>query len=498
MIHLSISRLLRTSALLSGLFLILAVSSSAQDQAASIEQLVRDGQYPDAIQLLNQKAASGVTLSTRELQLFVEAYYNYGKDLFEKNDLNNARTCFVRALGVNPNHADSQYYLGVIEKQAKNYPNALTHLRSAISLGSERSPEANEAVRQIAVECLSQAEAAIAQGQVNTARQYLTFVSSNFLGEERNRALELLTYELTPLAKAAAEHDRALRLLAARDKSAAVKILRQIPIAYPQTFFAQRANRILEQLGEKIIVARTSTGLQLPPAWKNRETQNFEVFYEKEIFFSKIVPHAEKLLPRIFATFGYNKAAWKTKCKIYLFSSPSDWQKFLEANKDKVYEWFEAFTIQSAGEIYLYESNDTSQMVANILPHELTHVVHYTIVGDLRHTPMWLQEGLAQLHQDTKNKQIQRTVRSVRRARNFIPLDELIALRGYPSDQDQVGMFYLESAGLVDLLFQTFGPLKIREIALAYRQPVSFDAVLQNVLGITRKDLDKLWNKYTN
>jgi len=430
------------------------------------------------------------------LKLYVDVYYLYGEEFLKKGDVKNAGACFLRVIGLDRRHANSHYQLGIIEKQAKNYQKALPYLRTAISLGSAHSPEANKAIIQIAKESLSAAEKAMSEGQVATARAYLNFVSSNFTGEDRNKALELATYKLNPLSRAAAEYARARRLLSARDKAVAVKVLRGIAGTYPDTFYARKANRVLEELGEEIIVVRTSTGLRLPPEWKRKETAHFEVYYEKEMFFNRIAPRAERILPQIFATFGYAKPNWKQKCKIYLFSNQSDWQKFLETNRGKVLEWFEAFAIEKAMEIYLYESKDTSKMVEHILPHELTHVVHHSVVGDLRHTPTWFQEGLAVLHEEGKRKQIRRVLRNLRRTSSYIPLAELVSSRGYPADSGKVYMFYLESAALLDVLLQKFGPLKIREMALAYKRRTTPDAVLRNVFGMTMADLEKLWKKY--
>jgi len=460
------------------------------------DQLLGEGKYVEAIQFLDQKWRAAGALPPQELRLYLDAYYLYGKQLLEKGDLNNARACFLRVTSLEPRHADSHFQLGIVEKRARNYQKALAHLRSAISLGSQHSPEANLAIIEVGKECLSAAGQAIAEGRAQEARQCLNFVTSNFVGEERNKALELATYNLVPLEQAAAEYTRATRLLSTRAKPEAVGILRGIPRKYPGTFFANRANQLLEELGERIILVRTSTGLELPPAWRRKETAHFDVYYEKEIFFNRIVPHAEKVLPQIFASLGYDRPAWKKKCKIYLFSSSSDWQKFLEANRGRVLEWFNAFSIPRAMEVYLYESGDTSEMLRHTLPHELTHVVHYSVVGDFTHTPMWLQEGLAVCHEEGKTDEVRSTIRTLRRMQNYMPLKELISMPGYPAQPEKVAMFSLESAALVDMLLRNFGPKKVREVAVAYTRPVTYEQVLRNVLGITMDDLEKLWKRY--
>ena len=183
------------------------------------------------------------------------------------------------------------------------------------------------------------------------------------------------------------------------------------------------------------------------------------------------------------------------KCKIYLFSNLSDWKEFLATNRGKVLEWYEAFTIENAMEIYLYETKDTSNMVGNILPHELTHVVLHTVVGDLSHTPLWFQEGLAQLHDERRREDSSRMVRTMQRTNVYIPLNALVSLKGYPADAEKVSSFYLESLVLMDLLLDRFGGPKIREMAEAFRQPVAFELVLQKVLGIALADLEKLWKR---
>lgn len=496
MTHALRRRLLATAILLSLLIVATAIAPPCLAQDLTPERLATQGKYVEAIRSLDQRWRAAGRLSPGELRLYVDAYYQHGKQLAEKGDSDNARACFLRVISLDPRHADSHFQLGIIEKRAKNYRKALQHLRTAISLRSQHSPEANTAIIEVAKESLTAAAKAIAEGRVQTARSYLTFVKSNFAGQEKNKALELTTYGLIPLERAAAEYGKATRLLTARGKPQAVRILRGIPKSYPGTFFAQRANRLLQQLGEKIIAVRTSTGLELPPSWRRRQTAHFDVYYEKEIFFNRVVPRAEKVLPQIFASFGYAKPNWKKKCKIYLFSNLTDWRKFLEANKESLREWYNAFGIPQAMEVYLYQEKNTSYMVEHTVPHELTHIVHFSIVGDFRHTPMWFIEGLAILHEEGERKQLRRTLRSLRRTGNYIPLKELLSLRGYPAQTEKVGMFYLESAALTDLLLRNFGPKKVREMALAYRQPVPLAAVLRNVLGITIADLEKLWKRY--
>ncbi len=488
--------LLATAILLSLLIVATVTAPPCLSQDLTPERLLREGKYVEAIRSLDQRWRAAGKLSPGQLRLYLDAYYQHGKQLAKKGDSDNARACFLRIISLDPRHADSHFHFGIIEKRAKNYQKALQYLRSAISLRSQHSPEANTAIIEIANESLTAAAKAIAGGQVQTARSYLTFVTSNFAGEEKNKALELTTYGLIPLERAAAEYTKATRLLTARGKPQAVTILRGIPKDYSGTFFAQRANQLLQQLGEKIIAVRTSTGLELPPSWRRRQTVHFDVYYEKEIFFNRIVPQAEKVLPQVFASFGYAKPNWKKKCKIYLFSSLKDWRKFLEANKESLRGWYNAFGIPHAMEVYLYQEKDTSYMVKQTVPHELTHIVHFGIVGDFRYTPMWFIEGLAILHEEGERKELRRNVRSLRRTGNYISLKELVSLRGYPAETEKVGMFYLESAALTDLLLRNFGPKKVREMAIAYRQPVPLAAVLKNVLGITMDDLEKLWKRY--
>ena len=484
------------SALLPALFATVLLSlATGCVECATAEELASEGKYVDSIRLLDQTWRQNGRLSPQELSLYVDVYYRYGEQLLEKGDGSNAKACFLKVAGLDRRHADAHYRLGIIEKQARNFQSALSHLRAVIALGSLHSPEANTAIIEIGKESLEAAEKAMNEGQVATARAYLDFVATNYVGEERNKALELATYRLNPLSHAAAEYGRAAGLLSARDKTEAVKILRGIAGSYPETFFARRANKVLEELGEKVIVVRTATGLQLPPAWRRKETRHFEVYYEKEIFFNRIAPAAERVLPQIFALFGYPQPSWDKKCKIYLFSNLSDWKEFLATNKGKVLEWYEAFTIENAMEVYLYETKDTSNMVGNILPHELTHVVLHTVVGDLSHTPLCFQEGLAQLHDERRREDSSRMVRTIQRTNAYIPLNDLVSLRGYPADAEKVSSFYLESLVLMDLLLDRFGGPKIREMAEAFRQPVAFELVLQKVLGIALTDLEKLWKR---
>ncbi len=471
----------------------LASSLLSHALAATPAQLAAEGKYVKAIQSLDRKWRIAGRLSQAELQLYQDVYYEYGRQLLEKQDAVNAKACFLRIVSVNPRHANSHFQLGMIEKASKTYKNAVHYLRTAISLRSKHSPEANLAIIEIGKDSLAAAEKALEEGRAKDARSYLNFVSSNFTGEEKNKALELATYKLIPLERSAAAYAQATRLVNTRARSDAVKILSNIPKAYPGTFYADKANELLERLGEMITVVRTSTGLQLPPAWRRTETAHFEVYYEKEIFFNRIIPHAERVLPQIFASLGYRSPNWRRKCKVYLFSSQDDWTKFLATNQGAVMEWSNAFAIPQAMEVYLYESRDTSDMVDHIVPHELTHIVHHSIVGTLDNTPRWFAEGLAQANEKDERKNVKRKLRPLRRTNYFIPLRDLVSTESYPAS---VSMYYLESLALMDLLLDNFGPVKVRDMALAYKKKTTFEAVLRDVLRMSMQDFQKLWKRY--
>lgn len=487
--------LLRSTVAFLGILLYVAgLRAESLAEGTSPEQLVREGKYVEAIRSLDQAWRAAGRLSPEDMKTYLEAYYLHGEMLLKNGDLTNAKACFSRVISLDRRHADSHFQLGMLEKQAKNYQKALPYLRSAISLASQHSPEANAAVIEIGQECLSSAEKAMEEGDVQAARTYLNFVSTNFLGEGKNRALELITYRLTALSQAASEYARATQLLAVRSKPEAMRILREIAKTYPDTFFARKANQSLEELGERVVVPQTSTGLKLPATWKRKETPYFEVYYEKEIYFNRLIPQAEKVLPEIFASFGYFRPNWTRKCRIYLFSTLSDWRGFLETNKGRTLEWSNAFATEM--ELYLYVERDTSHMLEHTLPHELTHVVHRSIVGASAHTPLWFTEGLAVNHEQGRRDEARRTLRLLRRAAVFIPLFDLLSMPTYPAEQEKIRMFYLESAALLDILAQKFGPAKVREMALVFKNPVSTESALKTVLNITTEDLEKLWKRY--
>src|SRR5579872_6759819 len=96
------------------------------------------------------------------------------------------------------------------------------------------------------------------------------------------------------------------------------------------------------------------------------------------------------------------------------------------------------------------------RILDSVLPHEVSHTIfacHFR-----RPLPRWADEGAATLaeHESEKRRQVL-TVRQVINTRRRIPLKNLMNIKEYPSDMQDVMTLYAEGYSLAELLVQQGG-----------------------------------------
>jgi hypothetical protein len=145
------------------------------------------------------------------------------------------------------------------------------------------------------------------------------------------------------------------------------------------------------------------------------------------------------------------------------------------------------FALITPGEI-----NDA--WVANVLPHELTHLVFNTAVKNPYHfPPRWLNEGLAVYLAQGYGADDRALVRGAARDGGIMPLASLTGQ--FPTTRDRFFLAYSESVSAVDYLIRTYGRPALVKLVRSYAAGVTDDEAFKAALGIDATAFGTAWLK---
>ncbi|MFN0056395.1 MAG: peptidase MA family metallohydrolase [Planctomycetales bacterium] len=135
------------------------------------------------------------------------------------------------------------------------------------------------------------------------------------------------------------------------------------------------------------------------------------------------------------------------------------------------------------------------RILDSVLPHEISHTIFACYFR--RPLPRWADEGAATLveHESERRRQVL-TVNQVLKTRRRIPLKNLLSIKEYPQDDQDIMTLYAEGYSLAELLVQTGGKAKYLKFlndanAHGWEQAIRSNYEFQGV-----DDLEKHWHKW--
>jgi hypothetical protein len=134
---------------------------------------------------------------------------------------------------------------------------------------------------------------------------------------------------------------------------------------------------------------------------------------------------------------------------------------------------------------------DIADMMEDILPHEVTHVVF----GQYYQWPSWANEAVAVLSESQdKIDRYRRYLSKLNKEGSTFGLKELMQMRTYPA-QSRTHVFYAQSALLVDFLTKERGA-KVFIAFMGDGLRDGYDAALLSHYKMDFADLEKNWQKF--
>jgi hypothetical protein len=130
--------------------------------------------------------------------------------------------------------------------------------------------------------------------------------------------------------------------------------------------------------------------------------------------------------------------------------------------------------------------------VADVVPHELTHLVFATAVdNDYHQPPRWLNEGLATYLSVGYTPEWRATAQAAVRGGTLIPLHALV--EQFPTTSELFYQAYGISTSAVDYLVRTYGSDAMVKLVRSYAEGVSDDEAFKAAIGVGTSAFEQAW-----
>jgi hypothetical protein len=232
-------------------------------------------------------------------------------------------------------------------------------------------------------------------------------------------------------------------------------------------------------------------------AWQVLETANFRIYHCDDARLALAAGQAAETVRKAQAKRWASPAAqkpWTPHCEIYLYPSGKAF-----ASETKQPEESPGFsTMESNGSrVVARRVNlraDHPQVVAAILPHEVTHVVLADIFTN-QQIPRWADEGLAVLAEPKTEQQIRAAeLQEPLEAGRLFDLGKLVAM-DYPDPKDW-SLYYAQSVSLTRFLVEQGPPEQFIQFVQSCQRD-GIDNALRDTYRITGLgDLQSRWALY--
>jgi len=183
-----------------------------------------------------------------------------------------------------------------------------------------------------------------------------------------------------------------------------------------------------------------------------KSTMNFDVWAPTQKDAAIIAEELESYYRRFLADLRYG-GMLKKKPEICIFKN---YQEYLDKTNALSYNAENTGGIaiprsaRRPAKVYSFLSDN---LLSEVLPHELTHLLFKEITAGLRTDaaiPLWLNEGMA--FYEEKGRRYETLVKQALEGGQIISIADIVSYNNYPEDLNKRTLFYAQSASLVDFL----------------------------------------------
>jgi hypothetical protein len=225
--------------------------------------------------------------------------------------------------------------------------------------------------------------------------------------------------------------------------------------------------------------------------WEELKGDHFIVYYVADPAFAReVLRKAEYYYDRVARDLGYTRYGnfwkWERRCKILVFP---DQEAYIRATGQP--SWSIGSAHYDTKEVISYSG--CQAFLDETLPHEIAHLIFRDFVGFESDIPGWLDEGVAQRQEASKQEVVDYYVWQLARARKLWPLEYLTrADPGMIQDPDEARTFYIQAASVVSFLIDKHGASSFIHLCRQLRDGKTLDEALQFTYPTKMRDLNEL------
>ncbi|MCP4481322.1 MAG: hypothetical protein GY817_00635 [bacterium] len=183
-------------------------------------------------------------------------------------------------------------------------------------------------------------------------------------------------------------------------------------------------------------------------SWQILSTFYFDVYYYNEVVVQDVVDYGDQVYDMIIEDFGWLYFSMPKRVSIYIYRNAAEY-----ARKTDMSQWAGGHADLKQNAIYSYEQKN---IFANVIVHELTHLVFDAYMGYPRCMAInWLHEGVA-IYEE---KKVLNKVWKLKYLKDLDKQGELISIRdlfkthiGLQETSQKVGLWYFEVGTLIAYL----------------------------------------------
>ncbi len=231
-----------------------------------------------------------------------------------------------------------------------------------------------------------------------------------------------------------------------------------------------------------IIASTASTQLADRPGsdgWTVRKSDHFIVKYRvSDTFVDTVIRSAELYYHTIEKELELDRFdrfwTWDNRCQIIIYD---DQQHYCQSTG--MPEWSGGCVNYESKVIYTFPW--ANHFTETLLPHEIAHIVFREYVKDNPQVPLWIDEGIAQYHEQSTDQQMELFFDTALKNNMLLPMEQLMTLGSVTHDASdpRVALFYAQSKSLVSFMIDRYGQKRFAEFIRQLRSGKSVEDALR-------------------
>lgn len=242
-------------------------------------------------------------------------------------------------------------------------------------------------------------------------------------------------------------------------------------------------------------------------AWDEVRDAHFVVYYKSEDnngIARHVLREAERYYDRIADQIGYSRYGgfwtWEDRARIFIYDSKEEFTRVTGLPT-----WSQAASLRDEA---LFRSRiivtfaQEEELIENILPHEICHLIVKDFIGFDKSLPLWFEEGLAQLQESDKKELAERVMKEVS-AKNMIIPFSMFSRYDVRKETEAVRViiFYAQSISVMDFLIKKYGLRRFQQLCSFLKEGKNFDEAFEKAyisLFKSFNEVEDKWYRYIN